>query len=595
MVEFVLFSVNNNELFVGYVVDQKKNTIQLKILKNNTLENFTTSASRIQKRWKKEIENEEKLIQELSNINNKLTKNLKISFQKLLPGKYCLEEISEILNEKDEEFLFIQILKSDLIKRKGEVYYVLSKEEVKKKRFEKNIKNWNNKNSQLSEEDSQTLLMQLQSIFNEDHKSEYWESISRVFGFKKNPLSYEVDLKILFERLNYKITWDEFYIKKNKLDNNFKMNIDISEIVKEMKKKTENRINYSTNTFTIDSKKTRDYDDAFTISFDDENNMIITVHITDIASFLPEFPQILNESKARIKSVYLLDKKFPMMPQELSEDLFSLKENAKRLTISYEMLFTKETVEFKSIYLSKIEVQQNLTYDTAHEHINEKHWNFLVECCENIQKRRMKNSENEKQFCDECLIDISDKKKIIISKSQRRLLKSNLIINELAILVNSFEGKYLNQNKIPCIYKNLSKFSSEPIEKDDIYVQCTSPIRRFADLINQNQIISSIEKTKIFSSKEIEEMIPLIQLKSEEISNLESKYKKYWIYEFLSQNSEKNFSCEILHILPHCCEVKFVDYSFILPAHGIKNVKKGDLLDLKFKVDHERLLLNKEK
>ena len=76
-----------------------------------------------------------------------------------------MEEISEILNEKDEEFLFIQILKSDLIKRKDEVYYVLSKEEVKKKRFEKNIKNWNNKNSQLSEEDSQTLLMQLQSIF----------------------------------------------------------------------------------------------------------------------------------------------------------------------------------------------------------------------------------------------------------------------------------------------------------------------------------------------------------------------------------------------------------------------------------------------
>eukprot|EP01080_Neovahlkampfia_damariscottae_P011863 gene11863-5192_t len=575
--ELVLILVNSDEIYVGYVLEKKKNKIDSNIFKNIKLEKFTCTPSRIQKSWKKEIETEQELMELLHSINLIIEEKLKISFDEIKPGKYNLSEICEFLKEKDEIFLFIQILKSDKIKRKGDVFIVLSQEEVKAKQFQNNVKRWNLENEKLSEEDRKKLLDQLLSIFDKDDKSEYWQSISHIFGFKKNPISYEVDMKILFDKLNYKISWDEFYIQKNKLNNNFNIDINNSKFKDFLEKNKVNRKKYTTNTFTIDSSKTKDFDDAFTIVNFDDGFVSIIVHITDIASYLEEFPEILNVSKSRMRSVYLLDKIFPMMPKELSENIFSLKQNEEKLTISYEFLLTKEKVELKNIHKSFIVVQKNLNYNSVQEEINEYFWKILSECCENIQKRRLGNSENNKEYCEECLIDISDRSKINIKKSERRLLKSNLIINELSILVNSTAGIYLKEKKIPCIFKNQSKYSIEPQDENDLYIQCTSPIRRFSDLLNQYQILSSIENRPSLSKKDIENQIPLIQSKSEEIANLELKYKKYWILTFLSQNENQIFNCQIVHIFRHCSEVKFLDYSFNLPVHGLQEAKKGEI------------------
>jgi exoribonuclease R len=585
--EIVLFYVDN-EMTCGVVHKKIKKNVELKILRNQKLEILTIQNTRIQKIWKTEISNEEDdLIKELSKINEMISFGSTISFEKVKPGNYSLEEISVFVEEKDLIYLWIQLTKNPYIKNKNDTFIFLSNEEIEKKKYLQRIQLWNLEDQKLNKIDSEYLLKQLLDILDNNDKSDYWEDISKTFSFRKNPEYHEVELKKMFQKLNYEISWDDIYIRQIQLKNEFIVDPKSLKFSEIFKKKLKNRKKYTTNTFTIDSEKTKDFDDAFTVLNYKKDEITIAVHISDVSSYLNEIPEILLDSKSRVKSIYLLEKIFPMLPNEFSEDLFSLKQEEERLTISFEFLITKEKTTLKDIHLSSIIVEKNLSYISSEDLMNESYWKVLSFMCEKIQSQRMKSEI--KTFSNGYEIDISDRKHISVQKSTRKSLMSNTIINELSILVNASAGKFLYENEIPCIFKSQLKFSTVPEDKNSFYVQCTSPIRRLNDLLNQYQLVNFLEKGKYFTKIELNSFIPRIQTKSEEILKLELRYKNYWILKFLSQNQDQTFSIQIKKINKHNCDVKFTDFSFEFPVNGLENVKPEEFLNISLQVSIQEL------
>jgi exoribonuclease R len=583
--ELVLFNVGQ-ELMCGIVHKKIKKNVEVKILRNQKIEFLTTQNTRILKSWKIEISDEE-FVNEISKINEILTGESTISFEKVKPGKYSLEEISVFVNEKDLIYLFIQIIKNPDIKKKNDIFIFFSHQEIENKKYLQRIQLWNSENEILNKTDSDYLLKQLIDILDYNDQSEYWDDISKTFSFKKNPEYHEVELKKMFKKLNYEITWDNIYIRQHQLKNEFKVDPKCQKFSEIFQIKLKNRKKYTTNTFTIDSEKTKDFDDAFTVLDYNEDEITIVVHISDVSSYLNEIPEILLDSKNRVKSIYLLEKIFPMLPNELSEDLLSLKQGQERLTVSFEFSITNKLTTLKDIHLSSIIVEKNLNYISSEDLMKESYWKVLSEMCQKIQNQRMKYAI--KTFSGGYEIDISDRNHISVQKSNRRTLKSSTIINELSILVNAYTGKFLYENEIPCIFKTQLKFSTVPEDKNYFYIQCTSPIRRLNDLINQYQLVNFIEKGKYFSKNELNSLIPNIQIKSEEIMKLEWRYKNYWIMEYLSQNEEKIYSIQIKKINKNNCDVKFLDFSFELPVTGLENVKHEETLEIKIEVSIEKL------
>ncbi|MGC2161149.1 MAG: VacB/RNase II family 3'-5' exoribonuclease [Silvibacterium sp.] len=86
---------------------------------------------------------------------------------------------------------------------------------------------------------------------------------------------------------------------------------------------------------TIDGETARDFDDAVLVEHDAETGgWRLQVHIADVAQYVRPGTALDLEARLRGNSVYFPDRAIPMLPQELSTDICSLKPNEDRLVLS---------------------------------------------------------------------------------------------------------------------------------------------------------------------------------------------------------------------------------------------------------------------
>ncbi len=120
--------------------------------------------------------------------------------------------------------------------------------------------------------------------------------------------------------------------------------------------------------FTIDPEDARDYDDAVSLSMNDDGSFRLGVHIADVSHYVREDSELDREALRRGTSVYLVDGVFPMLPERLSNHLCSLKEGKDRLTFSVIMTVSSRGV-VKDFELGKsvIHSRKRFTYEEVQE------------------------------------------------------------------------------------------------------------------------------------------------------------------------------------------------------------------------------------
>ena len=95
--------------------------------------------------------------------------------------------------------------------------------------------------------------------------------------------------------------------------------------------------------FTVDPATAKDFDDALSLERDEEGRRVLGVHIADVCHFVARGNALDREAVERGNSVYLPDKVIPMLPEELSNGLCSLKPDQDRLAFSAFMTITLGT------------------------------------------------------------------------------------------------------------------------------------------------------------------------------------------------------------------------------------------------------------
>jgi len=118
--------------------------------------------------------------------------------------------------------------------------------------------------------------------------------------------------------------------------------------------------------FTIDPERARDFDDALSLERDGKGNHVLGVHIADVSHFVRPGSAIDEEARRRATSVYFCDKVLPMLPEQLSNGLCSLRPNEDRLTFSVFITFDKQGEPRKAEFArSIIRSRRRLTYRQA--------------------------------------------------------------------------------------------------------------------------------------------------------------------------------------------------------------------------------------
>ena len=85
---------------------------------------------------------------------------------------------------------------------------------------------------------------------------------------------------------------------------------------------------------TIDGETARDFDDAVLVQDRADGGYELQVHIADVAEYVGAGTDLDLEARLRGTSVYFPDRAIPMLPQELSTDICSLRPREDRLVLS---------------------------------------------------------------------------------------------------------------------------------------------------------------------------------------------------------------------------------------------------------------------
>ncbi len=119
---------------------------------------------------------------------------------------------------------------------------------------------------------------------------------------------------------------------------------------------------------TIDPADAKDFDDALSLDFLDNGNYLLGVHIADVSHFIQPDSELDKEAFKRGNSCYLVDRVVPMLPEEISGDICSLRPNKIRFTFSIFMEISS-TGTLKNYFFSEsiIKSKHRLSYDEVQE------------------------------------------------------------------------------------------------------------------------------------------------------------------------------------------------------------------------------------
>jgi ribonuclease R len=118
---------------------------------------------------------------------------------------------------------------------------------------------------------------------------------------------------------------------------------------------------------TIDGETARDFDDAVLVARRDYGGYELQVHIADVAEYVRAGTDLDLEARLRGTSVYFPDRAIPMLPQELSSGICSLRPQEDRLVLSCIMqLDANARIESYEIVEGVIRSAARMSYTEVH-------------------------------------------------------------------------------------------------------------------------------------------------------------------------------------------------------------------------------------
>ena len=332
-------------------------------------------------------------------------------------------------------------------------------------------------------------------------------------------------------------------------------------------------------TITIDEEHTADRDDALSLEVSPDGSYRVGVHIADAGALVPIGGAIDTEADRRMSTLYLPEIKVPMVPAEVSEEKGSLTAGESRaaLSVMARISVSGEVLDW-DVAPSVIKSRAALSYEEAERAQGDPahSWHELVSGLAAVGDiLRLKRERAGAVTIDrpEMAIQIATSGEIEVGVVTRTPARRT--VAELMILCNSLLAEFCKRESLPAAYRSQptpdlgdqepdleagpfswfltmrrlppAELSTRPGPHGSLgvpaYLQATSPLRRYPDLVVQRQVSRFLKSGQaLYCEEQVASVAQRADVQLREIASIEESRRRYWFLKYLRQQLQKDSS-----------------------------------------------------
>ncbi len=333
--------------------------------------------------------------------------------------------------------------------------------------------------------------------------------------------------------------------------------------------------------YSVDDTSTTEVDDALSVTRLDDDIVRIGVHIAAPGLAITRGSDLDKLARTRMSTVYIPGLKIPMLPNELI-DAFSLDAGKPKPALSLYVTANLATGELLSTEtrIERIQVRENLRHNLLDEFVTDEAladpqsdlpyaewlrplWAYaqhLSKQREEVRGKPENNNRVEYSFVLDGPYDDPDTPVQLVPR--RRNAPLDRLVAEYMIMTNNIWGGLLAQHGVPGIYRSQQmgrvRMSTHALPHESIgvpqYAWCTSPLRRYVDLVNQWQLIATVEHgvsarlVAPFKPKDADLFAIIGAFESQYTvwSDYQSAMERYWCLRWLQQQGLRTVQASVL-------------------------------------------------
>lgn len=309
---------------------------------------------------------------------------------------------------------------------------------------------------------------------------------------------------------------------------------------------------------TIDDEDTIEVDDALSCEMLEGGILRVRVHIALVADFVAKGGALDREAAGRATTVYLPEMTVRMLPDAISCRAASLiaGENRPVMTTDVKLSPEGEVID-ASIYPAQIQIGERVDYDRADAILaDENKRGQAAEMVRLLSEAGLRLRERRRRAGALLIQRRESKVKVRDGEIEIRMLDtgspSRVMVGEFMVLSNYVAARYAADNRIPIIYRVQPRSAGDfPGQRPrlslypeyhagiglDYYAQFSSPIRRYADLVLQRQMLAALSSpgSSAYSQEELLAVLAGAENAEGEGRELERRAKRYWTLRYLER------------------------------------------------------------
>ena len=335
---------------------------------------------------------------------------------------------------------------------------------------------------------------------------------------------------------------------------------------------------------TIDEASTVDIDDGLSLRATGDGYEV-GVHIVDAAALVPPGGALDNAARARMTSLYLPEGTLPMLPRALSEERGSLSPNTDRRAVS---LLTRWSPEHElldwELCRSTVHSRRRYTYAEADAALigeadgDGQPLRTLQAIAQVLRAQRLAAGALEMDR-PEVKVTLDAGRNVAVSVTPAPT-PARRMVAEFMVLANRLIGELLRDCGVPAIYRTQDPVSFEDVPDTSVdavrqyhllrqirparltttpgphaligvdpYLQATSPLRRYLDLVVQRQLVSALSgEEPPHSADDLKALIGEADAALRDLNRAEDERKRYWMLKHMEGRIGEAFPAVVLDV-----------------------------------------------